>query len=63
MDDYSRSEVAALLDQLDELIHNAKPIPLTMQVRIDRTQFYDVLDKLRATLRLAPDEGQTPAHD
>jgi hypothetical protein len=62
MDDYNRSEVAALLDQLDELIHNAKPVPLTTQVRLDRAQVYDVLDRLRATLRLAPEEAQ-PADD
>jgi hypothetical protein len=42
--------VAALFDQLDELIHNAKTVPLTDQVRIDRAQFYDLLDRLRATL-------------
>jgi len=57
VDDSKRSEVAALLDQLDELIHNAKGVPLTDQVRIDRAQFYDLLDRLRATL--APDEGRT----
>jgi hypothetical protein len=57
MDDSKRSEVAALLDQLDELIHNAKSVPLTDQVRIDRAQFYELLDRLRATL--APDEGRT----
>jgi len=57
MDDSKRSEVTALLDHLDELIHNAKPVPLTDQVRIDRAQFYELLDRLRATL--APDEGRT----
>ena len=39
-----------LVDQLDDLIHNAKPIPLTDQVRIDRERAYDLLDQLRATL-------------
>ena len=59
--DYGRSEVGALLDQLDELILKAKPVPLTTQVRIDRAQVYDLLDRLRATLRLAPDEARAPA--
>jgi len=39
-----------LVDQLDDLIHSAKPIPLTDQVRIDRERAYDLLDQLRATL-------------
>ena len=39
-----------LVDQLDDLIHNAKPIPLSNQVRIDRERAYDLLDQLRATL-------------
>jgi hypothetical protein len=32
------SEVLAVVDQLDELIHNAKSVPLTDQVRIDRLE-------------------------
>ena len=47
---YERSEVAALLDKLDDLIQNAKTVPLTTQVRIDRAEIYQVLDHLRATL-------------
>ena len=40
----------ALVDRLDDLIHNAKAIPLTDQVRIDREEAYDLIDQLRATL-------------
>jgi hypothetical protein len=40
----------ALLDELDELLHRAKPIPLTTQVRIDRIEIYELLDRIRAGL-------------
>jgi hypothetical protein len=56
MDNSKRSEAVVLLDQLDELLRNAKPLPLTDLVRIDRVQFYELLDRLRATLAL--DEGR-----
>ena len=49
-----------LVDQLDDLIHNAKPIPLTDQVRIDRERAYDLLDQLRATL---PERDRGGARD
>jgi hypothetical protein len=39
-----------LVDQLDDLIHNAKPLPLSSQVRIDPDKAYDLLDQLRASL-------------
>jgi hypothetical protein len=39
-----------IIDQLDELLHNAKSVPLTNQVRVDRDEVYDLLDQLRATL-------------
>lgn len=50
--DHESSDVAALLDELDQLVHNAKAVPLTLQVRIDREQIYDILDRLRAALAL-----------
>jgi len=43
------------VDELDDLIHNAKLVPLTTQVRIDRDQIYNALDRLRGAL---PDEAQ-----
>jgi hypothetical protein len=39
-----------LVDKLDDLIHNAKTVPLTGQVRIDREKFYEILDQLRVTI-------------
>jgi hypothetical protein len=50
---HDSSEVAAALDQLDQLVHNAKAVPLTNQVRIDREEFYEIFDRLRAALALA----------
>jgi cell division septum initiation protein DivIVA len=46
-------DVLVLIDDLDELIRNAKPVPLTDQVRVDKDQIYDALDQMRATI---PDE-------
>jgi hypothetical protein len=51
------SEAAALLDELDELVHQAKAIPLTTQIRIERREIYDLLDRLRSVLGLNADES------
>jgi len=44
------SNSLAVLDELDALIQNAKPVPLTTQVRVDRTEIYRLLDRLREGL-------------
>jgi len=46
-------DVLVLIDKLDELVHNAKAVPLTDQVRIDREEIWEILDQMRATI---PDE-------
>jgi hypothetical protein len=43
-------DVLVLIDKLDDLGHNAKAVPLTDQVRIDREEIYDILDQMRATI-------------
>ena len=43
-------DVLVLIDALDDLVHNAKPIPLTDQVRVDREAIYGILDQVRATI-------------
>src|SRR6266566_4028270 len=43
-------DVLVLIDKLDDLVHNAKALPLTDQVRIDREEIYDILDQMRATI-------------
>src|SRR5262249_52629895 len=43
-------DVLVLIDNLDDLVHNAKAVPLTDQVRIDRDEIYDILDQMRATI-------------
>lgn len=43
-------DVLVLIDKLDDLIHNAKQIPLTDNVRVDREEIYDLLDQMRATI-------------
>src|SRR5262245_51485723 len=43
-------DVLVLIDKLDDVVHNAKPVPLTDQVRVDREEIYDLLDQMRATI-------------
>ena len=43
-------DVLVLIDKLDDLVHNARPVPLTDQVRVDREEIYDILDQMRATI-------------
>src|SRR6476661_8581471 len=46
----SAMDVLVLIDKLDDLVHNAKKVPLTDEVRVDREQIYDILDQMRATI-------------
>src|SRR6202162_1451732 len=50
-------DVLVLIDKLDDLVHNAKPVPLTDQVRVDKEEIYDILDQMRATI---PEEIKRP---
>lgn len=43
-------DVLVLIDKLDDQVHNAKPVPLTDQVRVDKEEVYDILDQMRATI-------------
>src|ERR671932_495423 len=43
-------DVLVLIDELDDLVHNARPVPLKDQVRVDREEIYDLLDQMRATI-------------
>src|ERR1700745_2515143 len=43
-------DVLVLIDKLDDLVHNARPVPLTDQVGVDREEIYDLLDQMRATV-------------
>src|ERR1700689_467196 len=43
-------DVLVLIDKLDDLVHNAKPVPLTDQVRVDKEEIYGLLDQMRATI-------------
>jgi cell division septum initiation protein DivIVA len=46
-------DVLVLIDKLDHLVDQAKAVPLTDQVRIDREEIWEILDQMRATI---PDE-------
>ena len=43
-------DVLVLIDKLDELVHGARPVPLTDHVRVDREKLYDILDQMRSTI-------------
>jgi hypothetical protein len=43
-------DVLVLIDELDDLVHKAKPVPLTDQVRLDKEEIYSILDQMRATI-------------
>jgi len=43
-------DILIQIDKLDDVLFNAKPIPLTEQVVIDRKQIFDILDQMRASL-------------
>src|SRR3954467_8883508 len=43
-------DVLVLIDKLDAVVHNARAVPLTDQVRVDREEIYDLLDQMRATI-------------
>ncbi|WP_249009431.1 ATPase [Conexibacter sp. DBS9H8] len=43
-------DVLVLIDKLDDLVHNAKGVMMTDQVRVDKEEIYDILDQMRATI-------------
>src|ERR1700747_2210557 len=43
-------DVLVLIDKLDDLVHNAKGVMSTEQVRVDKEEIYDILDQMRATI-------------
>jgi Zn-finger nucleic acid-binding protein len=43
-------DVYVLLDRLDDILYNAKTVPFTGQVRVDRGELEDIIDQLRATI-------------
>jgi uncharacterized protein with von Willebrand factor type A (vWA) domain len=43
-------DVLVLIDKLDDLVHNAKTVPMTGPVRVDKEEIYDILDQMRATI-------------
>jgi superfamily II RNA helicase len=43
-------EILVLIDKLDDALHNARPVPLTDQVRVDKEEIFDILDQMRASI-------------
>jgi hypothetical protein len=55
-------DILVLIDKLDDLVHNARGVPMTSQVRVDREEVYALLDELRASIpgELKRAESQAP---
>ena len=51
-------DVLVLIDRLDDLVHNAKPVPLTNEVRVDKDELYELLDQIRATIPGGREQGR-----
>jgi cell division septum initiation protein DivIVA len=43
-------DVLELIDRLRELVHDAKHLPLSSEVRVDKEKLDDLLDQMRATI-------------
>jgi F0F1-type ATP synthase membrane subunit b/b' len=43
-------DVVELIDKLDELVRNAKHVPLSREVRVDKEALSELLDEMRATI-------------
>jgi len=43
-------DVLALIDKLDDLIHNARTMPFSDKVAIEREEIYELLDQMRSTI-------------
>jgi cell division septum initiation protein DivIVA len=43
-------DVLVLIDKLDEIVNNARPMPMTDKVMIEREEIYDIIDQMRTTI-------------
>lgn len=57
-DNTRATDVLRLVDQLDDLIHQARPVPPTSQVRIERAAAYKLLDELRLAVSELAKQGE-----
>jgi len=49
-DESGTLDVLVLIDKLDDLVHTARAVPLTDQVRVDKEEIYEILDRMRETI-------------
>jgi cell division septum initiation protein DivIVA len=43
-------DVLVLIEKLDDVIHDARGMPLSGDVRVNKEEMYDLLDQMRATI-------------
>ncbi len=43
-------DVLVLIEKLDDVIHEARGVPLSGDVRVNKEEMYDLLDQMRATI-------------
>ena len=46
-----------LIDEVDDMIHNGKPVPLTSQVRVSRPRLEEIISQMRANLTADREAG------
>lgn len=51
-------EILELIDRLDNLLYEAKPLPFTENVKVDRSEVFPILDQIRAALPSAITEAE-----
>ncbi len=51
-------EILELIDRLDNLFYEAKPLPFTENIKVDRSEVFPILDQIRAALPSAITEAE-----
>jgi hypothetical protein len=56
-------DVLAVIDQLDDLVHGAKPVPLSGRLRVDRRELDEIVERLRSTIPVEITEAHAIVHE
>jgi cell division septum initiation protein DivIVA len=56
-------DVLAVIDQLDDLVHGAKPVPLSGRLRVDRRELDEIVERLRSTIPVEITEARAIVHE
>ena len=56
-------DVLAVIDQLDDLVYGAKPVPLSGRLRVDRRELDEIVERLRSTIPVEITEARAIVHE